>query len=138
MNKVILVGRLTRDPESRTTPSGHLVCNFTLAVDRRFKSADGERGADFPQCTAWRKTAEFIQQYFTKGKKIGVIGTLQTRRWEDNEGTTRYSTDVVVDEAYFVESKSAGEGPDAAAPPTGNTEGFTPGPDDDTSLPFDL
>ena len=98
MNKAILVGRLTADPERRTTPNGVSVCSFSVAVDRRFKDANGER------------KAEFICNYFAKGRMIGLVGSIQTRSWTDNEGKKRYATEVIVDEAYFTDSKSASEG----------------------------
>lgn len=107
MNKVILIGRLTRDPELRTTKSDIPVCSFSIAVDRRFKNANGEREADFINCVAWRQQAEFVSKYFSKGKKIAVVGNLQTRSWEDREGNRRTATEAVVDEVEFVESKSA-------------------------------
>lgn len=110
MNKAILVGRLTADPERRTTPNGVSVCSFSVAVDRRFKDANGERRADFINCVAWRQTAEFICNYFAKGRMIGLVGSIQTRSWTDNEGKKRYATEVIVDEACFTDSKSASEG----------------------------
>lgn len=109
MNKVVLAGRLTDTPELKTTTSGMAVTSFTIAVDRRQK----DKVTDFLGCVAWRGTAEFITKYFTKGQAIAVTGTLQTRKWEGKDGKTNYSTDVVVDEAYFVESKNA-QKPDTA------------------------
>lgn len=105
MNKAILVGRLTADPELKVTPTGVSVCSFSVAVNRRFANANGERKADFINCVAWRQTAEFICNYFSKGRMIGLVGSIQTRDWTDNEGKKRYATEVVVDEAYFTESK---------------------------------
>ena len=105
MNKAMLVGNLTRDPERRTTQSGISVTSFTVAVQRRFKSQDGQQQADFINCVAWRQTAEFIAKYFTKGSRIGIVGTIQTRNYEDSNGVRRYVTEVVVDEAEFVTSK---------------------------------
>lgn len=110
MNKAILVGRLTADPELKTTPSGVSVCSFSVAVNRRFADSNGERKADFINCVAWRQTAEFICNYFAKGRMIGLVGSIQTRDWTDNEGRKRYATEVVVDEAYFTESKAGGDG----------------------------
>ena len=106
MNKVILMGRLTKDPEIRYTQNNTPVCNFTLAVDRRFSK---DKQADFISCQAWQKTAEFISKYFQKGSMIAVVGRIQTRTWEDNEGKKRYITEVIVDEAYFTGSKSKTE-----------------------------
>ena len=130
MNVATIVGRLTRDPELRTTTSGIASVSFTVAVDRRFKNASGEREADFISCKAWRQTAEFIDKYFTKGMKIGLVGTIQTGKY-DKDGRTIYTTDVVVDQAHFVESKNS-DGGGYAAP---NTFAATT---DNTDLPFDL
>ena len=105
MNKVILMGRLTRDPEMRQTQSGVSVCSFSIAVNRRF-AKDGQQNADFINCTAWRQQAEFICKYFSKGAMISVIGNLQSRSWENQEGKRQYATDVVVDEIYFTGSRS--------------------------------
>lgn len=107
MNKVILIGRLTKDPELRYTPSNLPVCQFTIAVDRRYKSENQQQTADFINCVAWRQTAEFISKYFEKGKRIAVTGSIQTRSWDDQEGKKRYATDVVTEDAEFVESKKS-------------------------------
>ena len=145
MNKAILVGRLTRDPETRHL-GGHEVANFTVAVDRRFKNSKGERETDFINCTAWRKTAEVVTQYFQKGNKIGVVGTIQTRSWEDKDGSRRFATEVVVDEVHFIESKSSQnqdthgsysyghkeKGGDTNSVKRDSEQGY------DTPLPFDL
>lgn len=109
LNKVVLCGRLTADPELKQTPSGVAICTFTLAVNRRF-SKDGERAADFIQCVAWRQTAEFITKYFDKGNAICITGSIQTRSWDDSKGGKRYATEVVADEAMFVDSKSDAQG----------------------------
>ena len=106
-NKVILGGRLTADPELKTTPSGISVTSFTVAVNRRVsKNATEEPQADFFNVTAWRTTAEFITRYFRKASSICVVGTLQTRNWTDNNNVKHYATEVVVDEAFFVDAKS--------------------------------
>lgn len=105
MNKVILMGRLTRDPELRQTQGGINVCSFSIAVNRRF-AKEGQQSADFINCTAWRQQADFICKYFTKGSMIAVVGSLQSRSWENQEGKKQYATDVVVDEVYFTGSKS--------------------------------
>ena len=110
MNKAIIVGNLTKDPEQRTTANGTAVTSFTVAVRRRYKDADGNYQADFINCVAWRGTAEFIAKHFTKGLKIGVIGTIQTRTYDDQNGNRRYVTEVVVDEAEFVTSKAQNTG----------------------------
>ena len=106
-NKVIIGGRLTADPELKTTPSGISVTSFTIAVNRRFGGRNGEDSvADFISVTAWRQTAEFITRYFRKASSICVTGSLQTRNWTDNNGVKHYATEVVADEAYFVDAKS--------------------------------
>ncbi len=114
LNKVILGGRLTSDPELKSTPSGVQVTSFSIAVNRPHKGKDGEGKADFISVTAWRGTAEFICRYFKKGSSICVVGNLQTRTWTDQQGAKRYATEVVADEAYFVDSK--GEGSAAVKP----------------------
>ena len=108
MNKVILMGRLTRDPDIRysTGESATAVARYTLAVDRRFRR-DGEQTADFIGCVAWRKTAEFVSKYFSKGKMIIVEGTLQNNNYTDSNGVKHYSYNVVADSVSFGESKSA-------------------------------
>lgn len=106
-NKVILGGRLTADPELKTTPSGVSLTSFTIAVNRRFTGKNSEeQQADFINCTAWRTTAEFITRYFRKASSICVVGSIQTRSWTDTQGNKRFATDVVVDEAMFVDAKS--------------------------------
>ncbi len=112
-NKVILGGRLTADPELKTTQTGIAVTSFSIAVNRRFTKAGEQAQADFINCVAWRQQAEFITRYFRKGSSICVVGSIQTRSWTDQQGQKRYATDVVVDEASFVDSK--GEGPVAGA-----------------------
>lgn len=109
MNKVILVGRLTADPELRQTQSGVSSCRFTVAVDRRFADKNtGERQADFISCTAWRQTAEFVSRYFNKGKMIALEGSIRTGKFQDknNPEITHYTTDVFVDNVEFVGGKS--------------------------------
>ena len=106
-NKVILGGRLTADPELKTTPSGISVTSFTVAVNRRFGGKSGEEAqADFFNVTAWRQTAEFITRYFRKASSICVVGSIQTRTWMDQNGQKRFATEIVADEAYFVDAKS--------------------------------
>lgn len=105
-NKAILGGRLTADPELKTTPSGLHVTSFKMAVNRRNSSKDGgDALVDFIDCVAWRQTAEFITCYFRKGSSICVIGPIRTRSWNDAQGAKRYTTEVVVEEATFVDSK---------------------------------
>ena len=120
MNKVFLMGRLTADPEMRQTPAGVTVTSFTIAVDRRF-SKDGQRQTDFIRCTAWRQQAEFICKYFKKASSICVMGSLQTRSWVDKDGQKRYATEIVADEAYFVDAKA--EMPAAPAQQTAPVQG---------------
>ena len=149
LNKVILGGRLTSDPELKTTSSDIPVTSFSIAVNRRFqtKTQDSQQSqqADFINCTAWRNTAEFITRYFHRGSSICVTGSIQTRSWTDQQGQKRYSTDVVVDEAYFVDSKGeggsvGGYSPDAYGAPA-YTSGNASAPkfeeiSDDDDLPF--
>ena len=106
-NKVILGGRLTADPELKTTSTGISVTSFTVAVNRRFGSKGGEEAqADFINVTAWRQQAEFITRYFRKASSICVVGSLQNRSWTDNNGVKHYASEVVADEAFFVDAKS--------------------------------
>ena len=105
MNKVELLARLTKDPEIRYTQTNNtMVASFTLAVNRRF-AKEGEQQADFINCVAWSKTAEFVNKYFKKGSQIAVAGRIQTRNWEDDNGQKRYATEVVAEEVYFADSK---------------------------------
>ena len=114
-NKVILGGRLTADPELKTTPSGVSVTTFTIAVNRRSGGKQGEEAqADFFTVTAWRQTAEFITKFFRKASSICVVGSLQTRNWVDQQGQKRFATEIVADEAYFVDTKA--EMPSAVPP----------------------
>ena len=105
LNKVILGGRLTADIELKTTPSGVSVCTFSLAINRKY-SKEGEQATDFINCVAWRGTAEFISKYFHKGNSICIMGNIQTRSYTDKDGIKRSVTEVIVDEAMFVDSKS--------------------------------
>ncbi len=138
MNSVQLVGRLTRDPEMRYTDGGSAIARFSLAVDRRYKSENGPT-ADFPNCVAFGRTAEFIEKYFRKGMRMGCQGRIQTGSYTNNDGQKVYTTDVVVESCEFVESK-------ASQQPEENNNGFGPAdengfmniPDDiDEELPFD-
>lgn len=108
MNKVMLVGILAADPKMRTTQSGVQCASFRVAVQRRFANSQGVREADFISCIAWRQTAEFVSRYFRKGSRIGLVGTLQTRSYQAQDGTKRYATEVVVDEVEFVAPKEGG------------------------------
>ena len=129
LNKIFLMGRLTRDPEMRRTGSGTAVASFSIAVERDFKGKDGERETDFIDVTCWRSTAEFVSKYFTKGRMAVVEGRLQIRDWTDKEGNKRRSAEVVADSVYFGDSKRT-----EAAAPSGNFEELPPG--DDSELPF--
>ena len=115
MNKVILMGRLTRDPEVRYTQSNNtVVASFSLAVNRRFVRQGEERQADFINIVAWSKLREFCGKYFKKGQQVGVIGRIQTRTWDDDQGQKHYVTEVVAEEAYFADSKREGEATSSA------------------------
>ena len=110
MNKVILMGRLTRDPEVRYTQTNNtLVASFSLAVNRRFVRQGEERQADFFNIVAWAKLGEFCSKYFKKGQQVGIIGRLLTRTWDDDQGVKHYITEVVAEEAYFADSKRDGD-----------------------------
>ena len=110
MNKVILMGRLTRDPEVRYTQTNNtLVASFSLAVNRRFARQGEERQADFINIVAWNKTGEFCSKYFKKGQQVGIIGRIQTRNWDDEQGQKHYVTEVIAEEAYFADSKREGD-----------------------------
>lgn len=108
LNKVFLHGRLTKAPDQRQTANGVTVCRFTVAVDRNFTAKGEEKKTDFIDCTAWRQTAEFIGKYFDKGSAIIVEGSIANNNFEDKNGTKHYSYAVIVEHAYFAESKSAG------------------------------
>jgi len=105
MNKITLIGNLTHDPEVRSTPNGVTVCTFTIAVNRRFASANGERATDFFRINAWRQLGETCARYLSKGRKVAVIGELQARTYEGKDGTTRMSLDIQADEVEFLSPK---------------------------------
>ncbi|MCL2152037.1 MAG: single-stranded DNA-binding protein [Oscillospiraceae bacterium] len=110
MNHIVIMGRLTRDPELRHTPNGVAVASFSLAVDRGFTPKDGgEKQTDFIDVVAWRNTAEFVSKYFVKGQMAAVVGRLQIRDWQDKDGNKRRSAEVVADNIYFTESKKSRE-----------------------------
>ena len=143
LNKVILMGRLTRDPELKSTPSNVSVCSFSIAVDRRFARPGEQRQADFINIVTWRNTAEFVSRYFVKGQMINVCGSLQTRTWDDAQGVKHYATEVVADEVNFCGDNRSGNAPQqgGAAPSFGESRGteqssgFSPIETDD-DLPF--
>ena len=143
LNKFIIMGRLTRDPELRRTASSTAVAGFTLAVDRDFKSQNGEKSTDFIDVVAWRNTAEFVAKYFTKGRMAVVEGRLQIRDWKDKDGNNRRSAEVVAENVYFGDSKRDGApAGDYAAPmggyaaPVSTTSSFSEIEDEDGDLPF--
>ena len=147
LNKIFIMGRLTRDPELRRTQTGTPVASFTLAVDRDFKDkSTGERTTDFIDVVAWRQTGEFVSRFFTKGRMAVVEGRLQIREWTDKDGNKRRSAEVVADNVYFGDSRREGDGGGYSAPayssaPAGYSapaEGnqFAELSDDDGELPF--
>ena len=126
LNRIVIMGRLTRDPELRRTQSGTAVTSVRLAVDRDFKSQDGTKQADFFDVVAWRQTAEFVSKYFTKGRMAVVEGRLQSRDWQDKDGNKRTSIEIVADNLYFGDSKRDAAGGDYAAPAYGSpAESYT-------------
>ncbi|WMI82663.1 single-stranded DNA-binding protein [Anaerotignum sp. MB30-C6] len=138
MNKVILMGRLTKDPEVRYSQGAEplAVARYTLAVNRRFKR-QGEPDADFINCVSFGKAGEFAERYFKKGQMVSIVGRLQVRSWDDNEGKKRWSTDVVAEEQYFAESKNSNAGNPAPAKQE-SEDGFYPIDEsiEDDDLPF--
>ncbi len=140
MNKAILIGNLTRDPELRTTPNGVSVCSFSIAVNRRRTNQQGERETDFFNIIAWRGLGENCAKYLAKGRKVSVIGEIQTRTYDAKDGTKRYVTEIIADDVEFLTPRegSGNYTPSYEAPPAGNTppaaEGFTDIEDD--QLPF--
>lgn len=145
LNKIFIMGRLTRDPELRRTQGGTPVASFSLAVDRDFKDKQtGERATDFIDCVAWRQTGEFVSRYFTKGRMAVVEGRLQIRDWTDKEGSKRRSAEVVADSVYFGDSERDGDSSNTSrgcqAPadygvPSGG-DAFSELADDDGDFPF--
>ena len=119
-NKVILIGNMTADPELKATASGISVCTFSIAVNRRFKSENGQQDCDFISIVAWRQQAEFVCKYFKKGLPILICGQLQTRTWTDNQGNKRYATEVVADEVSFVAPANQNEQKPATPPNPAN------------------
>ena len=140
LNKIILMGRLVRDPELRSTNTGRAVASFTLAVDRDFKGQDGEKATDFVDVTAWGQTASFVSKYFTKGRMAVVEGRLESRKWVDRDGRNRVSWGVVANSVYFGDSQrdavpaSEGNAPEDAAPPPAEPDFKEL--DNDGELPF--
>ena len=128
MNKVELIGRLTHDVEMRQTPNGVSLARFSIAVTRRFKNSNGEYDADFINCVAWRQTGEFIAKPFQKGGMIAVVGSIQSRSWDGNDGKKQYATEVVVDEVYFTGAKKQNNNNQQQTPPQDNSD-YYPDPD---------
>ena len=140
MNKVFLIGNLTRDPELRETPSGVAMCRFAIAVQRPYSSQDGERQTDFFNCTAWRATAETIARYTKKGNKVAVGGSIQLRNYEDNQGVKRTAVDIIVQDIEFLTPRANGDSFDEVADaPRASAPKKKPAlqaMDDDSDIPF--
>ncbi|MBQ8881124.1 MAG: single-stranded DNA-binding protein [Oscillospiraceae bacterium] len=151
LNHIVIMGRLTRDPELRRTGTGVAVASFTVAVDRDFgKNENGEKETDFIDCVAWRQTGEFVSKYFTKGRMAVVSGRLQIRSWTDKDGNQRRTAEVVADNVYFGDSKRDGEATGSygayaapapsfggySAPAAAPASDFAMLADDDAQLPF--
>jgi len=140
MNKVFLIGNLTRDPELSETAGGVPVCHFSIAVNRNYSSQDGERQTDFFNCTAWRAMAESIARYTKKGKKVAVVGSIQLRNYEDNQGVKRTAVDIIAQDVEFLSPRENGDSfdemdemPRQSAPKRKPT---LQAMDDDTDIPF--
>ena len=140
MNKVFLIGNLTRDPELTETASGVPVCHFSIAVNRNYSTQDGERQTDFFNCTAWRAMAETIARYTKKGKKVAVVGSIQLRNYEDNQGVKRTAVDIIAQDVEFLSPREnedsfddANEAPRQAAP---KRKPMLQAMDDDSDIPF--
>jgi single-strand DNA-binding protein len=140
MNKVFLIGNLTRDPELTETASGVPVCHFSIAVNRNYQSQDGERQTDFFNCTAWRSMAETIARYTKKGKKVSVVGSVQLRNYEDNQGVKRTAVDIICQDVEFLSPREnddsfddVSEAPRQSAP---KRKPVLQAMDDDSDIPF--
>ena len=146
LNHIVIMGRLTRDPELRRTGSGIAVASFSVAVDRDFgKNENGEKETDFIDCVAWRQAGEFVQKYFTKGSMIVVKGRMQIRSWTDKDGNKRRTAEIVADNCYFGEAKKAEQSPQSGytgfvkndyAQPSAPAQNFAVLNDPDAKLPF--
>ena len=140
MNKVFLIGNLTRDPELTETPSGVAVCHFAIAVNRNYSSQDGERQTDFFNCTAWRAMAETIARYTKKGKKVAVVGSVQLRNYEDNQGVKRTAVDIIVQDCEFLSPRDSEDSfDDVSEAPRASAQKRKPvlqAMDDDSDIPF--
>ena len=135
LNHIVLMGRLTRDPELRHTGNGTAVASFSLAVDRDYKGQSGEKETDFVDRVAWRSTADFVSKFFTKGRMTVVEGRLQLRDWTDKDGGKRRSAEVVAEHVYFGDSKQRFESDTASAPPASGDFREIP-EDEEGELPF--
>ena len=139
MNKVFLIGNLTRDPELTETASGVAVCHFAIAVNRNYSSQDGERQTDFFECTAWRGLGETIARYTKKGKKVAVVGSIQIRNYEDNQGAKRTAVDVIVQDCEFLSPKDSEDSFGDTDAPRSSAQKRKPvlqAMDDDSDIPF--
>ena len=135
LNRVVLIGRLTRDPELRYSPSGVAVTNFTLAIDRKFKNAQGEKEADFIPCVAFKQLAELCANYLAKGKLVSVDGRIQVRTYNDKDGQKRWVTEVITEDVHFLSPKDSGGGSSDSTSPSGSRSfGHEVNLDDD--IPF--
>jgi len=140
MNVFTGIGRMGKDPESKPTQSGSAIVKFSIAINRRFKNSQtNEYETDWLNCVAFGKTGEFVAKYFRKGAMIGIVGSVQTRNWDDTEGKKHYATEIIVEQAHFCGSKQDGGGraQPAAQGQVDASGAFFPEPDD-TSLPFDI
>ena len=133
MNKCILIGNLTKDPELSTTTNGVAVCRFSIAVSRRYSNADGERETDFLNIVVWRSLGENCHKFLKKGSKVGVVGNIQSRSYDAADGTKRYVTEIVAEEVEFLSTRNAEDG---VRPSTGSDEVAKLQPIDDDGLPF--
>lgn len=131
MNKAFLIGNLTRDPELTQTTNGIAVCRFSIAVQREFTNSEGERDADFFNIVAWRNTAENCNKYLKKGSKVAIMGAIQNRSYDAQDGTKRYVTEIVADKVEFVGSKASGDNDERE-----EVSKLEPIKDDDGDLPF--
>lgn len=145
LNKVILAGKLTADPElKKTTANETSVCSFTVAVNRRFTRQGEQQQADFINCVAWRQQAELLSRYFRKGSSVCIVGNIQNRSWTDQQGNKRYTTEVIVDELNFVDSKGEGPSRDFSPEAAPQTPAYSTSPSeltkfeeaDEDDLPF--
>ncbi|MBO4422857.1 MAG: single-stranded DNA-binding protein [Clostridia bacterium] len=145
LNKVILAGRLTADPElKKTTNTDSSVCSFTVAVNRRYAKPGEQAQTDFIDCVAWRQQAEFLSRYFRKGSSVCIVGSIQKRTWTDQQGSKRYTTEVIADEINFVDAKGEGPSRDFSPEAVPQTPAYSTSPEeitkfddaDDDDLPF--